>query len=330
MTENALEIRGLKTQFSGRGWLAKAVDGIDLTVKKGEVVGLVGESGSGKSVAGFSVMGLIDAPGRVVEGSIKLSGEELFGKSDSDMARLRGNKLAMVFQDPLMTLNPVLRIDTQMIEAIRLHRDVTKAEALRLSEKGLADVGIPSPGERLKNYPHELSGGMRQRVAIAIALLNEPELIIADEPTTALDVTIQAQILYLIQTLARDRDTGLIWITHDLGVAAEISDRIAVMYAGRIVEEGPADEVLDRPKHPYTVGLLQSLPEGQEPKGRLFQISGMTPSLTNLPAGCPFAPRCDRATDICTSTIPDETSLGAVRFRCHHPSHMPDTAEVLS
>lgn len=330
MTENALEIRGLKTQFSGRNWLAKAVDGINLTVKKGEVVGLVGESGSGKSVAGFSIMGLIDEPGEIVEGSIKLSGDELFGKSDNEMAKLRGNKLAMVFQDPLMTLNPVLRIDTQMVEAIRLHRNVSKAEALKLSEKGLADVGIPSPAERLKNYPHELSGGMRQRVAIAIALLNEPELIIADEPTTALDVTIQAQILYLIQNLARDRDTGLIWITHDLGVAAEIADRIAVMYAGRIVEEGPADDVLDRPKHPYTVGLLQSLPEGQEPKGRLYQISGMTPSLTNMPDGCPFAPRCERASNVCKTTLPNETTHEDVRYRCHHPSHVPETTEAPS
>ena len=327
MTDNALEIRGLRTQFTGKGWLAKAVDGIDLTVKKGQIVGLVGESGSGKSVAGFSIMGLIDAPGKVTEGSIKLAGEELTNKTDKEMAKLRGNKLAMVFQDPLMTLNPVLRIDTQMVEAIRLHRKMSKAEALKLAEKGLANVGIPSPGERLKNYPHELSGGMRQRVAIAIALLNEPELIIADEPTTALDVTIQAQILYLVQNLAQDRDTGLIWVTHDLGVAAEISDRIAVMYAGRIVEEGPADDVLDRPKHPYTNGLLQSLPEGQEPKGRLYQISGMTPSLTNLPAGCPFAPRCERATDTC-KTLPEERFVGAVRYRCHHPAHMPDLEEA--
>lgn len=330
MSNYALEIRGLKTQFAGKGWLAKAVDGIDLSVKKGQIVGLVGESGSGKSVAGFSVMGLIDPPGEMVDGSIKLSGAELRGKSDAEMAKLRGNKLAMVFQDPLMTLNPVLRIDTQMIEAIRLHRKMSKAEARKLAEKGLTDVGIPSAAERLKNYPHELSGGMRQRVAIAIALLNEPELIIADEPTTALDVTIQAQILYLIQNLARNRDTGLIWITHDLGVAAEISDRIAVMYAGRIVEEGPADDVLDRPKHPYTNGLLQSLPEGQEPKGRLYQISGMTPSLTNLPKGCPFAPRCEQASDICRKAIPDESVIGDVRYRCHHPANIANTAQEAS
>lgn len=327
MTENALEIRGLSTHFIGKGWVAKAVNDIDLTVKRGQILGLVGESGSGKSVTGFSIMGLIDPPGRVVEGSVKLGGQELRGKSDAEMARLRGNRIAMVFQDPLMTLNPVLRIDTQMVEAIRIHRDMPKAEALKQAKKALADVGIPSPADRLKNYPHELSGGMRQRVAIAIALLNEPELVIADEPTTALDVTIQAQILYLVQNLARDRDTGLIWVTHDLGVAAEISDRIAVMYAGRIVEEGPTDEVLDRPKHPYTDGLLRSLPEGQKPKGRLYQITGMTPSLTDLPPGCPFAPRCERATPACQA-MPDERTVGDVRFRCHHPAHMPDVAEV--
>lgn len=323
MTDNVLEIQGLKTCFSGKSWSAMAVDGINLTVGKGQVVGLVGESGSGKSVAGFSIMGLVDAPGKIIAGSIKLSGEELIGLSEDEMAQLRGSRLAMVFQDPLMTLNPVLRIDTQMVEAIRIHRKMSRSEALRIAEKGLADVGIPSPDERLKNYPHELSGGMRQRVAIAIALLNEPELIIADEPTTALDVTIQAQILYLVQNLAKERDTGLIWVTHDLGVAAEISDRIAVMYAGRIVEEGPADRVLDSPRHPYTEGLLKSLPEGQEPKGRLFQISGMTPSLTSLPEGCPFAPRCERATGAC-DVIPDEQYVEDVRYRCHHPSNMPD------
>jgi len=327
MTGNTLEIRGLTTQFTGKGWTARAVDGIDLDVRKGEILGLVGESGSGKSVTGFSIMGLIDPPGEVVAGSIRLDGEELSGKTDAQMARLRGNRLAMIFQDPLMTLNPVLRIDTQMVEAIRLHRKMPKREALALAEKGLAEVGIPSPAARLKNYPHELSGGMRQRVAIAIALLNEPDLIIADEPTTALDVTIQAQILYLVQKLARERGTSLIWITHDLGVAAELADRIAVMYAGRIVEEGPADEVLDRPKHPYTDGLLKSLPEGQAPKGRLYQISGMTPSLTSLPPGCPFAPRCENATALC-QTAPEERTFGEVRFRCHHPAHMPEGAEV--
>lgn len=327
MTHHALEISGLKTHFFGRGWIAKAVDGLNLTVRKGQVVGLVGESGSGKSVAGFSILGLIDAPGKITQGSIKLSGEELVGQSEKDLAKIRGNRIAMIFQDPLMTLNPVLRIDTQMVEAITIHRKVPKPEALKMAEQALANVGIPSPEERLKNYPHELSGGMRQRVAIAIALLNNPELIIADEPTTALDVTIQAQILYLIQNLARDNDTGLVWVTHDLGVAAEISDRIAVMYAGRIVEEGPADDVLDRPKHPYTDGLIKSLPEGQEPKGRLFQIPGMTPSLVNLPKGCPFAPRCARASTLC-ETAPKEKTIGDVRYRCHHPDHMPETAEV--
>ncbi|MCF7647211.1 ABC transporter ATP-binding protein [Bacillus subtilis] len=319
---NALKISNLRTSFFTRAGEACAVNGINLTVGKGEIVGLVGESGSGKTVTGFSIMGLIDEPGRIVEGSIELNGEDLVKASSKRLAALRGDRLAMIFQDPMMTLNPVMRIDEQMMETILIHHKVSKKEARIRSQKALEAVGIPSAADRLKAYPHELSGGMRQRVAIAIALINNPDVIIADEPTTALDVTIQAQILYLVRDLARNHDTGLIWVTHDLGVAAEIANRIAVMYAGRIVEQGPANEILDRPRHPYTEGLIRSLPEGQDDLARLYQIPGMTPSLLNLPKGCPFAPRCERAAELCHETLPDERNDGVVRYRCHYPSHL--------
>lgn len=319
---NALRISDLKTSFFTRAGEACAVNGINLTVGKGEIVGLVGESGSGKTVTGFSIMGLIDEPGRIVEGSIELNGEDLVKASSKRLAALRGDRLAMIFQDPMMTLNPVMRIDEQMMETILIHHKVSKKEARIRSQKALEAVGIPSAADRLKAYPHELSGGMRQRVAIAIALINNPDVIIADEPTTALDVTIQAQILYLVRDLARNHNTGLIWVTHDLGVAAEIANRIAVMYAGRIVEQGPANEILDRPRHPYTEGLIRSLPESQDDLARLYQIPGMTPSLLNLPKGCPFAPRCERAAERCHDTLPDERNDGVVNYRCHYPSHL--------
>ncbi|KRW96766.1 ABC transporter ATP-binding protein [Paracoccus sp. MKU1] len=326
MTRELLEISGLKTHFFTRGGVARAVDGLDLQVGRGQIVALVGESGSGKTVAGFSILGLVSAPGRITEGRILLNGQDLVGKSDAEMARIRGDRIAMIFQDPMMTLNPVLRIDDQMIETIRIHdRKVSKVEARRRALEALREVGIPAPEARLRNYPHELSGGMRQRVAIAIALLNKPDLIIADEPTTALDVTIQAQILYLIRKLCEEHGTGFIWITHDLGVAAEIANRIAVMYAGRIVEEGPTDAVLDRPHHPYTEGLIRSLPEGQPRGAALFQIPGMTPSLLNLPEGCPFRPRCHRASEACRAMPPERVSA-ETRFRCFHPANAAEGA----
>jgi peptide/nickel transport system ATP-binding protein len=318
MIEHLLSIRGLQTYFETRAGTARAVDGLDLDIRAGEIVGLVGESGSGKSAAGFSILGLVDRPGRIVGGSISFKGQDLVKASEEERTQLRGDRITMIFQDPLMTLNPVLRIDTQMMETIRLHTGLSRAEARARSLDALKAVGIPAPMQQLKAYPHELSGGMRQRVAIAIALLNKPDLIIADEPTTALDVTIQGQILYLVRQLAETNRTALIWITHDLGVASELADRIAVMYAGRIVEEGPADDVLDRPRHPYTAGLIRSLPEGQPRKQRLAQIAGAAPSLLKLPGGCPFRPRCAEATDACL-TAPEERRDGTVRFRCHHP-----------
>ncbi|MDH3667188.1 MAG: ABC transporter ATP-binding protein [Paracoccaceae bacterium] len=314
-----LSVEGLQTHFFTRAGVVKAVDGVDFAIERGKVMGLVGESGSGKSVTGFSIIGLVDPPGRVVGGSIRFQGEELIGASDRRMRELRGSKVAMIFQDPMMTLNPVLRIDTQMIEAILAHRDVPKREAWAQARDGLAQVGIPSPEERLRAYPHQLSGGMRQRVAIAIAFLNNPDLIVADEPTTALDVTIQAQIIHVAQMLCRARGAALIWITHDLAVVAGLADRISVMYAGRVVEAGPTDDVIDHPRHPYTVGLLGSVPSANRRGEKLTQIPGMTPNMLDLPPGCAFRERCPRASDACL-TVPQITAAEAGHpIRCHHP-----------
>ena len=298
-----LEVRGLQTHFFTHGGVVKAVDGVDLQVRSGEIVGLVGESGSGKTITGFSVIGLIDPPGRIVGGSIRYLGEEIAGAPERRLQQLRGKEISMIFQDPMMTLNPVLRVDTQMVEAIHAHEKVSAAAALVRSREALAMVGIPSPEERLLSYPHQLSGGMRQRVAIAIALLNRPRLIIADEPTTALDVTIQAQILFEVQKLCRETGTALVWITHDLAVVSGLADRIAVMYAGRIVESGDTVDVIRAPTHPYTRGLIDSIPTRATHGSLLRQIPGMTPSLLHLPPGCAFRPRCPRASDACL-TVP--------------------------
>ncbi|MEM1298613.1 MAG: ABC transporter ATP-binding protein [Pseudomonadota bacterium] len=312
-----LSVENLQTHFFTRAGVVKAVDGVDFALGKGEVMGLVGESGSGKSVTGFSIIGLVDAPGRIVGGSIRFHGEELAQAPEERMRKLRGGKIAMIFQDPMMTLNPVLRIDTQMIEAVRAHEKVSKREAWARARDGLGAVGIPSPEERLRSYPHQLSGGMRQRVAIAIAFLNNPDLIVADEPTTALDVTIQAQIIHVAQTLCRDRGAAMIWITHDLAVVAGLADRISVMYAGRVVEQGAIDDVIDRPRHPYTVGLLGSVPSANQRGKRLNQIPGMTPNMLALPQGCAFRERCPRGSTVCTSE--PQISDDRHRVRCFHP-----------
>ena len=317
---SVLNVSHLKTHFFTKAGIAKAVDGVSFSIGKGELVGLVGESGSGKTVTGFSILGLVDPPGRIVEGSIKIGGSELVGLSDDQLRPIRGRKIAMIFQDPMMTLNPVLRIDTQMIETITAHEEISAEAARERARNTLARVGIPSPDERLAAYPHQFSGGMRQRVAIAIALLHEPELIIADEPTTALDVTIQAQILHEVQKLCADSGTALLWITHDLAVIAGLADRILVMYAGRIVEEGPVDQVLDQPLHPYTKGLIGSVPSQNRRGEPLNQIPGMAPSLLHLSGGCAFAARCPRADARCQTEAPQLRREGEVRaFRCHHP-----------
>jgi peptide/nickel transport system ATP-binding protein len=318
-TQPTLVVEGLKTQFFTRGGVAKAVDGVSFSIHPGEILGLVGESGSGKSMTGYSIMGLIDAPGRVVDGSIKLKGVELRGLPEQQMRKIRGDRVAMIFQDPMMTLNPVLRIDTQMTEAVLAHRNVSWRQAHAIARDTLARVGIPSPDERLKAYPHQFSGGMRQRVAIAIALLNEPDLIICDEPTTALDVTIQGQILYEMQKLCRESGTALIWITHDLSVVAGLADSVCVMYAGKVIESGSVKEVLEQPLHPYTRGLIASAPS-RNPRGQmLHQIPGSTPSLLRLPNGCAFRERCGMASAACVNE-PLATSRNGRMFRCFHPS----------
>lgn len=294
-----LDVQGLKTWFHTRDGIVKAVDGVSLQLRHGEILGLVGESGSGKSITGFSLMNLIDSPGRIQADRMVFDGQDLLTLSADDYRRLRGKDIAMIFQDPMMTLNPTLRIDTQMIEAVRAHDKVSRKAARARAVQVLNMVGIPSPEDRLTVYPHHLSGGMRQRIAIGIALLNRPRLIIADEPTTALDVTIQGQILHEVQTLCREMDTALIWITHDLAIVSGLADRLAVMYAGRIVETGTTSDLVGASQHPYSHGLISSIPSMDTRGQELFQIPGSTPSLLALPEGCAFRERCYRADNGC-------------------------------
>ena len=319
MSDTVLSVKGLQTHFFTRQGVIRAVDDVSFSVARGKIMGLVGESGSGKSMTGYSLMGLIDPPGQIVSGQILLNGQDLRSLGPAAMQKLRGDRIAMIFQDPMMTLNPVLRVDTQMVEAIHAHRNISAKAALAEARDALERVGIPSPDERLKSYPHQFSGGMRQRVAIAIALLNKPDLIIADEPTTALDVTIQGQILHEMQKLCRESGTALIWITHDLSVIAGLADEVSVMYAGKLVEQGAVNDVLSHPAHPYTRGLIRSVP-GSNVRGKpLHQIPGMTPSMLDLPVGCAFRERCDRATARCNADpLPEQRANGGV-FRCFHP-----------
>ena len=322
-TGPVLEVEGLGTRFVGRSGAVVAVEDISFSLGRGEVLGLVGESGSGKSLTGFSLIGLVDPPGEVFAGSVRLNGQELRGLPEQALRKLRGDRVAMIFQDPMMTLNPVLRIDTQMIETLRAHRDIDRRQARELALAALLRVGIAAPEERLRAYPHQLSGGMRQRVGIAIALLNAPDLIIADEPTTALDVSIQAQILFEMQTLCRESGTALIWISHDLAVVAGLADRVCVMYAGRIVEQGPTAAVLHDPAHPYTRGLLDSSPAAQPRRGqRLQPIPGVAPGLADRPSGCAFHPRCAHAKADCRQIAPPLHEVAPGQWaRCLYPLH---------
>ena len=313
-----LRVDGLKTHFFTRAGVVKAVDGVSFALNRGEIVGLVGESGSGKSVTGFSILGLVDPPGRIVEGSVQVNGTELVGLSDVELRRWRGREVAMIFQDPIATLNPMLTIGQQMTMAIAAHERISKRGAMNRCAELLTRVGIPSAHSRLKSYPHEFSGGMRQRVAIAIALLHKPGVIVADEPTTALDVSIQAQILKQMQDLAQETGTALIWISHDLTVVSSLASRLLVMYAGRVVEEGPTATILRDPRHPYTRGLIDSLPAAADAGSKLRQIPGTTPSLLALPPGCPFAPRCAHASNACEK-MPEPESGGGRGWRCFHP-----------
>lgn len=318
MSTPVLEVRDLTTYFFTRAGVVKAVDGISFNVEAGKVMGLVGESGSGKSITGFSLIGLIDEPGRIVSGSVKLNGRELVGLPSAELRKLRGRAISMVFQDPMMTLNPLLTIARQMYLALSAHENISERASRSRCIEALAKVGIPDPASRLDAYPHQFSGGMRQRVAIAIALLHRPSVVIADEATTALDVSIQAQILTEMKMLVRDFGTALIWISHDLAAVSSIADDICVMYAGRKAEYGPAARVLRNPYHPYTQGLLDSLPSRALPGEELKQIPGATPALLKLPPGCAFAPRCPQASDLCHNS-PVVVQHGTRQYCCHHP-----------
>jgi peptide/nickel transport system ATP-binding protein len=302
-----LEVEDLRVHFHTDDGIVKAVDGVSYRVERGKALGIVGESGSGKSVSSLTVMGLTRFfQSAEITGSIKFDGKDLLTASDEEMRRIRGNDIAMIFQDPLSSLHPFYRIGKQLVEAIQSHRDVSKAQALDRAVEMLGLVGIPEPRKRVDSYPHEFSGGMRQRVMIAMALCNDPKLLIADEPTTALDVTVQAQILDLIQRLQSELDTAIVMITHDLGVVAEVADEIAVMYAGEIVEHASKDTIFAGPEHPYTWGLLRSIPRLDLPRGEeLVPISGRPPSLITLPGGCSFHPRCPYVRDSHRQTHPD-------------------------
>jgi peptide/nickel transport system ATP-binding protein len=318
MSAPVLAVRDLATHFFMRGTVLKAVDGVSFDLEAGEILGLVGESGSGKSVTGYSLLGLIDPPGRIVAGSIRLRDQELVGLPQAELRGLRGRRLAMVFQDPMTTLNPVLTIAAQIQLAILAHERVSARAGRDRAAAVLTRVGIPDAARRLDAYPHEFSGGMRQRVAIAVALLNRPDVIVADEPTTALDVSIQAQILAEMKSLVRDLGTALVWISHDLAVVSALASRLLVMYAGRIVEQGPTAAVLRAPRHPYTRGLLDSLPARAAPGQELVQIPGLPPTLAALPPGCAFSPRCPRADSVC-GAAPETTMASTRGWRCHHP-----------
>jgi peptide/nickel transport system ATP-binding protein len=298
MAAPLLEVSDLRVHFETEDGLVKAVDGISYTVDRGQTLGIVGESGSGKSVSSQTVMGLTRARNSRISGTVKFDGRDLLGASDDELRTIRGNEIAMIFQDPLSSLHPFYKVGNQIVEAVRSHRDVSKAQAYDRAVEMLGLVGIPEPRRRAGAYPHEFSGGMRQRAMIAMALANDPKLLIADEPTTALDVTVQAQILELIERLQSEFDTAVVVITHDLGVVAEMADEIAVMYAGRIVEHARADTVFNAPEHPYTWGLLRSIPRMDAPRGEeLVPIAGRPPSLIHLPGGCSFHPRCPYVRD---------------------------------
>jgi oligopeptide transport system ATP-binding protein len=316
-----LEVRNLRTYFPTRAGLVRAVDGVSFYIDRGELLGVVGESGCGKSITALSVMRLVAPPGKIVGGEIIFDGEDLLAASEDRLREIRGDDIAMIFQDPMTSLNPVYKVGEQIAEALRLHRRLSRKEARQATIEAMKEVAIPDPARRVDDYPHQLSGGMRQRVMIAMALACDPKLLIADEPTTALDVTIQAQILELLNELRRTRELAVLLITHDLGVVAEVADRVAVMYTGRIVEESPVEELFARPKMPYTEGLLRSVPkltaDHVGKRGRLETIEGIVPSPTALPEGCHFAPRCAYRMPRCTTgEIPLYDLEGGVRVRC--------------
>ncbi len=315
MSEKLLEIKDERLSFFTPAGEVKALNGVSFSMEEGEVLGIVGESGSGKSVTAYSIMGLTAYPGKLVGGTVHFNGHEIEKMTEKEFRKIRGNEVSIIFQDPMTSLNPVYTIGNQIVEVILLHTNKTKKEAYERARELLELVGINEPSKRLKQYPHELSGGMRQRVMIAIALACEPKLLIADEPTTALDVTIQAQILELMQELRKKLGMSIIMITHDLGVVASMCEKIAVMYAGHIVEYGTADEIFYNPSHEYTKGLIKSIPKlNAEKIERLVPIEGQPVDLLNPPAGCPFAPRCSECMKICLNKMPPKTELSDTHY----------------
>ncbi|MBM6683226.1 MULTISPECIES: ABC transporter ATP-binding protein [Collinsella] len=314
-----LEVRDLVTEFPTRKGVVRAVNGVTFDVESGEILAVVGESGSGKSVTSLSIMRLLQDPGHVASGSITFDGEDLLAASEAEMERVRGGQISMIFQEPMTSLNPVYRVGDQIVEAIRTHSDMSKKDAWARAVEMLRVVGIPSPEERARDYPHQMSGGMRQRVMIAMALSCDPKLLIADEPTTALDVTIQAQILDLIYKLRSEFNMAVLLITHDLGVVSEVADRVVVMYCGQVVEEGEKFELFEHPLHPYTLGLLKSIPRLEDEESeRLYMIRGSVPNPLEMPPGCPFSDRCDRCFERCRTEVPELTTVPGTtrRVRC--------------
>jgi peptide/nickel transport system ATP-binding protein len=316
MTSPLLEVRHLRVEFPTRRGTLLALDDVSFDVAPGEVLGVVGESGAGKSLTGAAIIGLLEPPGRIAGGEIRLEGERIDHLPPEKMRGIRGRRIGAIFQDPLTSLNPLYTVGQQLIETIQTHLGLGRAEARQRAIRLLQETGIPAPEARIDQYPHQFSGGMRQRVVIALALAAEPKLIVADEPTTALDVSIQAQIIALLKRLCREHGAAVMLVTHDMGVIAETADRVAVMYAGRIVEIGPVQEVIHAPAHPYTVGLMGSIPSMSEDRERLLQIDGAMPRLNAIPPGCPFHPRCPRAFDRCMSERPELLPAGATRAAC--------------
>jgi peptide/nickel transport system ATP-binding protein len=311
-----LQIEDLAVEFPTRRGILTAVDGVSLSIDPGEVLGVVGESGAGKSITGTAVIGLLEPPGRIARGRILLRGERIDGLPEDALRRIRGRRIGAVFQDPLTSLNPLYTVGQQLVETIRTHVDATPTEARRRAVQLLQEVGIPAAERRIDHYPHQFSGGMRQRVVIALALCANPELVIADEPTTALDVSIQAQIITLLKRMCRDHGAAVMLITHDMGVIAETADRVAVMYAGRLVEVGPVRDVIRQPRHPYTIGLMGSIPSVHRRVSRLVQIDGAMPRLNEIPPGCAFHPRCPQVFEPCRTLRPELTPTGLGAAAC--------------
>ncbi len=317
-----LQVRDLVVEFPQRQGTLRALDGVSLDIAPGEVLGMVGESGAGKSLTGAAIIGLLERPGRIASGSIWLEGRRIDDLPPQEMRKIRGRRIGAIFQDPLTSLNPLYSIGRQLIETITTHLDVSEAEARRRAIELLKDTGIPAAEERLEHYPHQFSGGMRQRVVIALALAAEPQLIVADEPTTALDVSIQAQIITLLKRVCRERGAAVLLITHDMGVIAETCDRVAVMYAGRIAEIGPVHDIIHQSAHPYTAGLMACIPTLEGGRERLAQIDGAMPRLNAMPAGCAFHPRCTRASERCLAERPELSRSGPSQAACWHPQEV--------